>query len=248
MTMKHIYTLLCASAITLTSHAQTTALDFTAADCDGVEQHLFSDLEAGYCVIIDLVMMGCQPCVTATDAFINDIIPYTTDPSMVKLYSIGYTNSTTCAQMNTWKGANGYEHEVFAGMSAQTAHYGGMGMPTIAILGGDQHTVYYSEQGYSANQNTELIAAINGALSGGTDIADNEQTEIGLSPNPATDHINIASGNWQSAQIMDLQGRVKQKVEVTGSRIDISSLTPGLYVVVLESSDGTMGTARFEKR
>nr|MDQ3101310.1 hypothetical protein [Bacteroidota bacterium] len=128
--MKKLYTLLCAALIASSLSAQTSGLDFTANDCDGMEHQLFSDLDAGYAVIIDLVMMGCQPCVTATNALINNVIPNTTDPSMVKIYSIGYTNSITCSQMENWETTNGYDHPVFAGMSAQTAHYGGMGMPT----------------------------------------------------------------------------------------------------------------------
>jgi hypothetical protein len=228
--------------------AQDTALDFTVNDCDGIEHHLFADLDAGYAVIIDLVMMGCQPCIDATHALVDDVIPNTQDPSMVKLYTIGYTNSISCSQINNWKTTNGFEHEVFAGMSAQTTYYGGMGMPTIVILGGDQHNVYYNNLGYNASQNPTLIAALNNALSGASSIGENAVATINIHPNPATDEISIDS-DWQNVQVTDLQGRVLMNTARSAKRsIDISALPTGAYILLVETTDRTTGTARFEKR
>ena len=86
--MKHLYLALALLAAT-GSRAQTTALDFTANDCAGTSHTLFSDLDAGYCVVIDLVMMGCPSCIPATHAIVDDVIPNTSNPAMVKFYTIG---------------------------------------------------------------------------------------------------------------------------------------------------------------
>ena len=46
--------------------AQTTALDFTLPDCDGVSHHLFDELDQGKVVILEFAMIpSCQPCISA---------------------------------------------------------------------------------------------------------------------------------------------------------------------------------------
>lgn len=246
--MRTTTTLLAITMAGALTQAQTTALDFTANDCAGVQHTLFSELEAGNAVIIELVMMGCQPCVDAGNSIKNNVIPNTSDPSRVKFYSIGFTNSITCTQMNNWKTANGFTHTVFAGMSAQTTHYGGMGMPTIAIIGGPDHAVYYAEQGHSTGDNPAIIAAINEALNAGVGLNERTVTLATISPNPAQDVITVSGGTWTKAIVMDAQGREVLVAALRGGRLDVGTLPAGVYVVRLTDNNGTQGNARFEKR
>lgn len=246
--MKHIHTLFAALLFTSGLHAQTTALDFTANDCDGLSHHLFADLEAGNAVIIDLVMMGCQPCVTASHGITDNVIPNTTDPSRVKFYSIGYTNSINCTQMTSWKTTNGFAHQVFAGMSAQTTYYGGMGMPTIVILGGADHGVFHVQQGYAASDNATLIQEINNALASQVGIAESTIAEVMLSPNPATDRLSITDKRWTRATINDVQGRMVWNGAIVAGVIAVDALPAGMYVLNVADGTGAKGTARFEKQ
>lgn len=244
--MRTSHTFLAAISCAATLNAQTTGLDFTADDCDGVSHHLFADLDAGYAVIIDLVMMGCQPCVTASNGILNNVIPLTGDPARVKFYSIGFTNSITCAQMMNWASTNGFSHPVFAGMSAQTTYYGGMGMPTIIVLGGTSHTVYYSELGYSHSDDPALIQALNEAL-GVAAVNEHGLEQVGIGPNPASDLLSI-TGRWSSARVLDVHGREMFATEPDGGQLDVSALPAGMYVLRLSATDGREGMARFEKR
>lgn len=246
--MKQTYSLLAAFLLTTGLTAQTTALDFTANDCDGMSHQLFADLDAGNAVIIDLVMMGCQPCVTASNGIVDNVIPNTSDPSRVKFYSIGYTNSISCAQMNSWKTTNGFTHPVFAGMSAQTTYYGGMGMPTIVILGGAGHEVFHTQLGYSASNNATLIQELNNALAWQVGVAEVEASEVTISPNPATDRLTLADKRWNRAAITDLQGRSVATLPVLAGVIEIGALPTGVYVLSLVDASGALGTARFEKQ
>ena len=243
--MTKTYTFICALALSGGASAQSTALDFTANDCDGVEHTLFSELEAGNAVIIDLVMMGCQPCVTASNGIIGNVIPNTSDPSRVKFYSIGYTNSISCTQMNNWKNTNGFTHPVFAGMSAQTTYYGGMGMPTIVVLGGADHHVFYAELGYSSGDDNALITALDGALAA-TGIDQVTAAQVTIGPNPATDVLTITGGNWTRACVLDLQGREMLTSQLTSDKLDVSMLQAGAYVLRLTDASGAVGIARFE--
>jgi hypothetical protein len=245
--MKQFFSLVTALAFATGLQAQTTALDFTANDCDGMPHTLFTELNAGDVVIIELVMMGCQPCVTAGNSLKNNVLPNVSDPSRVKLYSIGYTNSITCAQMNNWKTTNGFTHTVFAGMSAQTTHFGGMGMPTIAVVGGSGHTVYYSEQGHSNSDNPAIIAAIEAGLAA-VGVQEAAVNTVGVSPNPTNDMLTVNGANWTTAKVMDLQGRTMLAVQLNGGKLDVTMLPVGMYVLRLTDADGKEGVARFEKR
>ncbi len=246
--MRTITTLFALSAL-LTLNAQTTALDFTANDCDGVPHNLFSELEAGNAVILEMVMMGCQPCITAAQSLTENVLPYVSDPTRVKLFSIGFSNSVTCTQINNWKTANGFTHPVFAGMSAQTTYYGGMGMPTVVVLGGgSSHTVYYSELGHANSENPAIIEAVNTALAAATVIPDLKAPVAVASPNPAQDVLTITGGSWDRARVLDLQGKEVSDARVQNGRVDVSRLERGAYVMVLSGLAGEQTTLRFEKR
>lgn len=247
--MKKTYALLVALAMATGLQAQTTALDFTADDCSGTSHNLFSELDAGNTIILEFVMMGCQPCVTAAQSLTDNVLPNVSDPSRVKLYSIGFSNSVTCTQINSWASTNGFTHTVFAGMSAQTTHYGGMGMPTIAVVGGGStHAVYYSEQGHSNSDNPAILAAIEASLNDAVGVEEVNVTQVGVSPNPATDMLAINSTNWTSARVLDIRGSEVMNVRIKDARLDVAALPAGVYVLWLSDADGATGMARFEKR
>ena len=74
MNMKQLSTLLLLAGGFTGTQAQTTALDFTANDCAGMSHTLFSDLDAGNAVVIDLVMMGCPSCGPATQSISANVL------------------------------------------------------------------------------------------------------------------------------------------------------------------------------
>ncbi len=245
--MRTTTTLFCLSAL-LTLNAQTTALDFTANDCDGMPHNLFSDLDAGNAVVLELVMMGCQPCVDAAHSIVDNVLPNVSDPTRVKYYSIGYTNSINCTQINNWKNTNGFTHQVFAGMSAQTTYYGGMGMPTVIILGGGStHGVYYSELGHSDSDNPTIISVINSALSEANGVSENGAQAITLGPNPTTGLLNL-NATYTSARVVDAQGRTVMNMAVVGASIDVSTLAAGHYTLELMAADTSRAVGRFVKQ
>ena len=244
--MKH-FLLPIALLLATSLNAQTTAADFTANDCNGNPHNLFTELDAGNVVILEMVMMGCQPCVTGAQSLTTNVLPNVSDPTRVKLYSIGFTNSINCTQMLDWKNTNGFTHTVFAGMSNLTTYYGGMGMPTIAVVGGTDHAVHYVELGHSNSDNPVILAAIEAALAGGNGISELEVNEVSISPNPTSDMLTVSDPRWTNAQVLDLQGRVVLSGAVHQGRVDVSILAVGNYLLRLTDANGERGTARFEK-
>lgn len=64
------------------------------------------------------------------------------------------------------------------------------------------------------------------------------KTEISIYPNPANDFINIRNlKNISSYKIIDFSGRVIQKNNVTDSRIDVTSLQKGNYILEITSKN-----------
>lgn len=65
---------------------------------------------------------------------------------------------------------------------------------------------------------------------------ENNALEINVFPNPAGDLVMIETEGLERVMIMDLTGRVVKEVQT--NRIDLSSLTRGLYVLSVETSNG----------
>ncbi len=227
--------------------AQTVGLDFTADDCTGTPHHLFSELDAGNAVVLDFVMMNCPDCAPATMAIAQDVIPNTIDPARVIFYSIGFDDIITCPEINSWAAAGGVGHPVFAGMSEQTAYYGGMGMPTIVVLGGGSHEVFYQHLGYSAGLNGIITNAIDQALLAPIGVEEiGDRTNI-IGPNPVFNTLYF-TGTYITANISDLQGRVVlANAPLIGHALSLGVLAAGQYVVEFTAADRARAVHRIEK-
>lgn len=234
----------------VTLRAQTTGLDFTATDCDGVPHHLFAELDAGNVVVMDLVMMACTGCIVATQALSTQVVPTCSDPSRVRFYSIGYEDPITCDQILAWRTEHGWDHPVFAGMAEQAAYYGGMGMPTIIVLGPD-HAVYYLQLGFAASDKPIILDAINAALE--AEVGVNEATitadQLVVSPDPVLVGLTLTGGEMH-VRILDMRGRsVRQERIASGLRwLPVADLAPGAYVLVTTDSEGVRRSGRFIKQ
>src|SRR5436190_12402066 len=121
----------------ITAFAQTTALNFNRKDCNGVDRHLFADLDSGKAVILEYFMINCAPCPAAgikLEAMKANLLTQYT--GKVISYAIAFNNTYTQTQVKNWVTGNGFSMIPMDSGAAQVAYYGGMGMPTIVILGG----------------------------------------------------------------------------------------------------------------
>ena len=237
--MKNILLLVFLFSVATVLSAQETAFDWTRTECgSSQEHHLFAELDSGYVVIIDMVMMSCAPCVTASHS-LNTIAATFNEsiPGKVRFYSVGFNNYTVCPQMLDWKQAGQFRHPVFEKGAEETAYYGGIGMPTIVILGGaTAHKVYYNNFGYAPSDDPQIIAAIEAAIaesqvSASSDLA--KETMIHVYPNPFTSEIKVTFSETTQAShlvITDISGRefLKQNIERTGIESGITLSTIGL--------------------
>ena len=223
--MKKLLLLSFAFLGSISVFGQDIAMDWTRTACGTTnEHHLFAELDSGHVIIIDLVMMGCASCIEASDALSIIYDEYKqSHPDRVRFYSVGFNNSTTCPLLLNWKTANGYKHPVFEKGSAETSYYGGMGMPTVVILGGGMaHKVYYNNLGYAPSEDPAIKAAIDLALTESTVTAVEDLAATNLLPvfpNPFGDVLTVSLANIRASllTLTDPSGRVFLRQELGGS-------------------------------
>jgi hypothetical protein len=90
---------------------------------------------------------------------------------------------------------------------------------------------------------TTITIALAAVASGVADVAMNEQTELSITPNPASDNLTIRSEHeLRSLSVIDATGRTVLDLQVVGkyAEVAVSSLPAGSYYVKLETSEGTV--------
>jgi hypothetical protein len=231
--------------------AQTTATDFNRKDCNGVQRHLFADLDSGNAVIIEFFMINCAPCPVAGQLLeslkTNLLTQY---PGKVISYAIAYNNTYSQAQVKNWVSTNGFSTIPMDSGAYQVAYYGGMGMPTIVVLAGkNTHSVLGTPYiGFNTSDTTQVGADIRNYLKStttNTNITSLLETNTVLSmdvyPNPARSEISVSlklkNNEPVKISLYDLQGRLVkvlyERPATTGYKqtIDISGISAGNYIL-----------------
>lgn len=235
------------------SNAQT-ATPFAGVDCNGNLVDLFADLDAGKAVVLEFYMPncgGCPPPAQRIQTMGNKINQ--TYPGMVKGYAFPYQNSTTCAYSASWVNSNNLS-SFWTPMDSgayQVAYYGGFGMPTVVLLGGQDHRVMFSTLSFSSSDTTIMRDSIL-ALLGSTGINDLPENvnSFSLYPNPSKDNVSISLQVSKSEQLkiemVDNSGKIVNVLldeNIIGNwtqEFNISALAPGHYFIRLMVGDKTI--------
>ncbi len=237
-----------------TSHAQSTAMQFSGLDCNGNTVDLFSDLDSGKAVALIYYMPSCGTCppvATKIQAMADNI--NATFPGKVKGYAYPYQNSTTCSYSSTWVSSNSLS-SIFAPMdsgTAQVAYYGGFGMPTVVLLGGTGHRVMFVTQSFTTGDTTIMHDSIINMLNAQTGIGPdlNQHQDFQLYPNPASDEVAVQIQLNQKTdvqiEILDLSGKTVMATAddmqsgLFSRKIRTDRLQSGIYYVKLGSNERT---------
>lgn len=225
--------------------AQTTAQNWTKTDCDGKSHNLFTDyLDQGKVVLMQFDMMNCALCTSAayyTDQIQKDF--QTSNPGRVVMFSLGYTNTTLCSQMNSWKTSNGFTFDMIEKCPDELAYYGQMGMPTIVIVAGGDHKVYYKKLGFKASDDASIRTVIDAALAAtGMEENQNNMNSLSLYPNPATKTVHIEYSLKSATDVkVEVYNILGEKVQIvapdkqsTGKHLielNTVNLSDGIYIV-----------------
>lgn len=228
-----------------TAKGQTTATNFTATDCNGVQHELFTELDAGHVVVIVWVM-PCSSCLGPALTAYNIVQTYAaTYPGKVLYYLCDDYANTTCSIVNGWAntGGIGANRTTFSDASILMSDYGSAGMPKIVVLGGYNHQVFFNEVNAAAGNPTLLQNAINSAITAsGINEHNGENPEITLSPNPAYYQLNVSFKLNNSSdvefQILNINGAVAKKYDkiknqsgVVSYQLKVNNLPEGNYIL-----------------
>lgn len=231
-------------SISIGLQAQTTAQNWTKTDCDGNSHTLFDYLNNGKVVILQFDMMNCIPCTSAATAT-NGIFKrfQVSNPGKVLMFSMGYNSSTLCSQMQSWKSTNNFSFTTIEKCPNEVNYYGGMGMPTIVVLGGFGK-VLYNKQGFNPSDTTAIKNAILGGLatSGVAGIETHSGAAVAVSPNPAQGEINLdinlPSGQGVEVDIYDISGK-----EVL--HVDLGELASGGHTMSVSVDRNLIGSGLY---
>ncbi|HLN53227.1 MAG TPA: T9SS type A sorting domain-containing protein [Lentimicrobium sp.] len=245
--MKQFYSLILILLIPFsTLLSQEVAMDFTETSCNGTEHHLFAELDQGKVIVLEFVMLNCSPCIVGTNAMVDITETFeSVYPGRVKLYSYGFLDIYTCAQILSWQSINSYSHETFSQGEEQVSYYGGMGMPTIVVLGTTNHKVFYKTIGYTPAVDAPLKAAIESALTESSlgleypELNDNFK----IYPTLFNDKLYLEAGDILNGSVIDLYNASGHKViseiisPYNNKTLETASLPKGIYFLRLNSTD-----------
>lgn len=236
-TKRLLLIILLIGGINLIMHAQppTVAYDFNMNDCNGKMHHLFSELDSGNVVVMEFFMISCSPCIVAGHALDKMVVPLKKKyGEKVRFYQIGFTNSYTCTQIQNWISTNGFATSVpFDSGAVQVAYYEGMGMPTVAVVGGKKHDVLFTSIDFKPTTDTATISKAIHTFFGTTGISINERMDASVSvfPNPASRVISV-SLDLENAAVLDLILTDVQGKEMT--KLFIGNVTRGINTKIIQ--------------
>ncbi len=238
------------------AQAQTTAQDFTKNDCTGQSHHLFSELDSGYCVLMEFAMMpSCQPCINAGKKLeVMKKAVKTEYPGKVKYYVFEFSGGFTCSQIESWKTSNGITSTGLEKGNTEVDYYGGMGMPTLVLLGGTNHKVLWKKIGFATNDTATIHTKIRQFFQT-TATTEAKPVEVSIYPNPTQSRLLVtvpdASIEVGQVAVFDASGaKVLSQVWTGGqpNSVPTANLPKGVYTVQLLDPQGkTLVAKKFVK-
>ncbi|HTO15853.1 MAG TPA: hypothetical protein VLZ83_08780 [Edaphocola sp.] len=128
---------------------------------------LWDLLDSGYVIVHEYFMRDCRPCITAGKG-LEKLMSSLKEkyPGKIYYFQTVYENETTAKQALKWVKDNNFTPDgVFINGADEVEFYGGMGMPTIVVLGdGKRHKGFYKKQGYTPLENGKIISAVRWAV------------------------------------------------------------------------------------
>jgi hypothetical protein len=233
------------------SNAQpTTAMDFTADDCNGNMHNLFTTLDSGEVVILEY-FMNCPSCIQAgqkiTPMFNSLDAAY---PGRVNYYAFTFNNTMTCATANSVISGNGINAVPFDSGAAQVSYYGGFGMPTIVVAAGTSHGVLFSNVGFTLSDTTTMgIQIRNFFATIGVNETVSPVTSMNVFPNPSQDEVQLdyelANNSAVTLQIVNSLGQLVRETPLGEAAqgqhtttVNVSDLSAGVYCFRMNTAEG----------
>ncbi|MEO6168407.1 MAG: T9SS type A sorting domain-containing protein, partial [Chitinophagales bacterium] len=202
-------------------------------------------------VILCEFVMTCGTCISAANYLEQIYQDYSASiPGKVKFYAIDWNASFTCSSFQSW--ATGLSCTLFLNGYDEINYYGGMGMPTVVVLGGTDHKVFYNKLGFNHNTDDQAVRdAIDAALNN-TGISETNKilTSLDVFPNPATISASInyflTTSSDVSLTVLNILGEKTQAInlgqQAAGENhysLNTQILNSGLYFIQVNTGNKT---------
>ncbi len=191
----------------------SVARNFDRNDCNGAHHNLFTQLDSGDVVVMEFVMT-CSSCVNAEHK-VETMLQWLVQkyPNRIRFYQFAYTDSYTCATMQSFLTTNEMHTVPFDSGASDVAYYGGFGMPTFAIVAGKSHNVLFSAVGFSTTDTTDMSTALQAFFLTADVTSGDLAPSITLYPNPTHNNLVISnlsalSGPWTYILVNEMGQRV----------------------------------------
>lgn len=240
--MKNILASIVLIFLSYNSFGQTIAPDFTATDCNGDPQNLYTELNNGKTVIV-IWVMPCIGCIQGTlEADSTRESLSVTYPNDVLVWIVDDGPPSNCATLTNWVSGIGLQPQRTFGNynnEINQDNYGGFGMPHMMVVGANKQ-IYYNEFNTSG---VGLYDAVQNAINLTTGILELKSgTEFTISPNPTNDLFTItAAENIETVQITSMNGQVIKVMNVAGTRsqiVHLDDVPSGNYLIKVRDSKG----------
>lgn len=230
-----------------------TAFQFTGEDCNGSPVDLYADLDAGKAVVLFYYMPDCGACPPPAQEIqdmANNVM--NTYPEMVKGYTFPFLDSYTCESVVNWVDESHVPFYTPMDSGAyQVAYYGGFGMPTVVLVGGEDHRVLFSTLSYFTSDTTIMRDSILRLFGEVSDVfnLNGVIAQMEVYPNPAqvTATVEVYADVQTDVVIslMDATGRTVYTQAASALmpgrnaiQLDVSAYEAGMYHVRVSGDDG----------
>tara|TARA_B000000565_G_C23704915_1_gene347191 strand:+ start:135 stop:875 length:741 start_codon:yes stop_codon:yes gene_type:complete len=235
---KNIFNILILIFTTVFCTAQT-ATDFTSDDCNGTSYNLYSELDAGYVVVLCWVM-PCGPCALGAEYAQNAVQSFNiSHPGKVKYYIVDDYANSDCNYLNSWNTSYQLSPDAtFSSPLIDMNDYGGSGMPKVVVIGPNKQ-VYYNGKNNQIDE-LSIINGINQSLQISTDVQNISNTkESSVYYDNQNKLIQLSENNFNSYKIFSISGELVAKSTVLKDKINVQFLIDGLYIIQFISQEKT---------
>ncbi|MCG8330271.1 MAG: T9SS type A sorting domain-containing protein [Chitinophagales bacterium] len=265
--MKRFLSVLTLMAVISVAQAQLgTAHDFTVTDIDGNEIHLYSILDEGKVVILDVSATWCPPCWTLhQNHYLQDLHemygPDGTDQIRVIFYegdantNMNDLNGTGSNTLGNWLEGVTYPIVNESPIQLDLSVYAPFGFPTVSVIRPSDREITADIYNYNLQQ---MIDAINEIVTLGSTSNVSEAAVaanlVDIAPNPATSSLNVdlskLDQNIEQLIVTNALGQqlMRQPVQMNGNvQVNVSNLDNGFYFLHLMADGETVASKKFIK-
>ncbi len=234
------------------THAQTTAVDWTLADCSSNTHHLYEYLDSQEVVVMEF-SHGCASCTQAAGYLMDIKADYDiSHPGKIHWFFMDY-NGNDCSTVASSVSMYNFDAEFINCQTQKDDYYPSIfPMPAIVIAAGNYHTVIFQNLTWLNSDTLEIRNALDHFF---VTIGIDEEisNRAKLYPNPVGDYLTIEVKDLTmvdaQCRITDMMGKEQpMKNTALGQSLvlEVSHLIPGNYFLEI-SGEGKVMRKMFVK-